>query len=147
MSEKSFDPRREIYPLNSSEKVTVQKVATASACFAVFTVLVAIIVAALKFPYAQAVVYALAAVWAICAPSWFFYEYFFIYRKVGVEGSWDLFKHGQQLAVAIWAGLTATLTVFGSSDYVKKEEVRCELRVQSISNAADAQLVALCKRK
>jgi len=145
MSEKLFNPRQEIYPLGSSEHATVKRIATVAAYGAFLSAVLAILVAVFKLQYAQGVIYALAALWAIGAPSWFFYEYFFIYREVGVEGSWDLFKHGQQLAVAIWAGLTATLTVFGASDFVKEQKVECELRAQPISNSTDAQLVAICK--
>lgn len=63
--------------------------------------------------------YGLAASWALGAPIWFYYEYFYLYRKVGLSGTLELFKHGQQVAVAIWAGLSITLGAFASSDHFK----------------------------
>lgn len=77
---------------------------------------------------AQTILFSLAAAWAICAPGWFFVEYHYFYREApGGEDSWELFKHGQQLAVAVWAAFAATLYALGSSDIAKpqKELIEC----------------------
>jgi len=76
----------------------------------------------------QTILFCLAAAWAICAPGWFFIEYHYFYREApGGEDSWELFKHGQQLAIAVWAAFAATLYALGSSDIAKppKELIEC----------------------
>ena len=77
--------------------------------------------------YTQTILFCLAAAWAICAPVWFFIEFHYFYREAPGEDSWDLFKHGQQLAIAVWAAFAATLYALGSSDIAKpsKELVEC----------------------
>ena len=78
--------------------------------------------------HTQTILFSLAAAWAICAPTWFFVEFHYFYREApGGEDSWELFKHGQQLAVAVWAAFAATLYALGSSDIAKppKEFVEC----------------------
>lgn len=80
----------------------------------------------------QTILFSLAAAWAICAPSWFFVEYHYFYREApGGGDSWELFKHGQQLAIAMWAAFAATLYALGSSDIAKppKELVECSFTV------------------
>ena len=51
-----------------------------------------------------------AAIWAIGAPLWFWVEYWFLYMATPpVEGAdgFAQFRHNQQLAAAIWAGVLA----------------------------------------
>jgi 4-hydroxybenzoate polyprenyltransferase len=48
--------------------------------------------------------YVTIAVWAIAPPVWFWFEYFTVYLRWGKPESFDLFKYGQQVAAAIWAG-------------------------------------------
>lgn len=55
------------------------------------------------------------AVWAIGPPVWFWAEYFTIYLRWGKRDSFDLFKYGQQVAAAIWAGMLALLILFANS--------------------------------
>ena len=68
------------------------------------------------------VIAALAMLWAVGAPAWFWYEYFFMYRLDGEPGSFDLYKHGQQVSIAIWAGLAVSLGALASSDFFKEKE-------------------------
>src|SRR4051812_8162917 len=49
----------------------------------------------------------LVACWTILPPVWFWFEFFFIYQNYGLKEGFEAFKHGQQVAVAIWAGLLA----------------------------------------
>lgn len=79
-------------------------------------------VAIMKAPYWSLVVSALAFFWAVSAPAWFWYEYFFLYRKDGEKGSFDLYKHGQQVSIAIWAGLAVSLGALANSDLFKEKE-------------------------
>ena len=64
-------------------------------------------------------IYVLAALWAVLPPIWFWFEYFFVYRVKGRDGTFELFKHGQQTSIAIWAGVTLSLVAFASSEYFK----------------------------
>mgnify|MGYP001604867709 CR=1 FL=1 len=83
----------------------------------------------------------LAAMWAVGAPLWFWYEYFYIYRARGggLADSFDQFKHGQQTAVAIWAGLTVSLTAFAASDFSKPPSAKyaCTVEVPKDLSAVD----------
>src|SRR5437764_367181 len=48
----------------------------------------------------------LASFWAVLPPVYFWYEYHFIYRRYEKNlDAFERFKYGQQLSVAIWAGL------------------------------------------
>ena len=67
-------------------------------------------------------VHIFAAIWAIAPPICFWVEYFCFYRKYGKRGTLELFKHGQQLAGAIWAGIAISLVALGSSDHFKQPE-------------------------
>ena len=69
--------------------------------------------------------YVLIATWAILPPSWFWYEYFYIYREYGKKGTLELYKYGQQVSGAVWAGVLVVLFAIASSDNLKvqgKEE-------------------------
>jgi hypothetical protein len=59
-----------------------------------------------------------AVLWAILPPFWFWFEYFGMYKPEiegstldasGRQESLNLFKHGQQLAGAMWIGLVGAL--------------------------------------
>ena len=81
---------------------------------------------------AQPALLSLAAAWAVGAPMWFFIEYYFFYKKAAAPDSWDLFKHGQQVAIPVWAGVAAALYAIGSSDLAKKEnQPTCTLEIAS----------------
>lgn len=64
--------------------------------------------------------YVAIGVWAVGPPVWFWSEYFFVYRKWGKDGTLELFKYGQQVAGAIWAGMLAGLIALASSDIILK---------------------------
>jgi len=61
-----------------------------------------------------------AGCWAVGAPIWFWFEYFWLYRECGNPGSFDLYKHGQQLSIAIWAGLALSLSALAGNDMFKR---------------------------
>ncbi len=64
-------------------------------------------------------VYGVAAFWAVLPPVWFWFEYYYLYKRHGAVGTFELFKHGQQTAVAIWAGIALSLVAVASSDNFK----------------------------
>jgi hypothetical protein len=102
----------------------------------VATVVIVLVTFACWRVHAQAVLFVLAVLWAIGAPFWFFVEYFYIYRKAAAPNSWEQFKHGQQVAVAIWAGVTASLYGLGSSDLAKSAESRLKCTAHASTLAA-----------
>ena len=57
--------------------------------------------------------------WAVVPPIWFWFEYFFVYRWYGKPDTLELFKYGQDVAKAIWAGVLVGLIALASSDAVK----------------------------
>lgn len=86
---------------------------------------------------AQATLFSLAAAWAIGAPIWFALEYHLLYRKAAGKDSWEQFKHGQQVAVAVWAGISASLYGLGSSDLAKpKEDEKCFVQINFSEKSA-----------
>ena len=99
---------------------------------------------------AQPTLLKLAAAWAVGAPVWFFVEYYFFYKKAAAPGSWDLFKHGQQLAIAVWAGFAATLYAVGNSDLARKDaepRVACTLEFAALPTptSGPTPMVVHCK--
>ncbi len=124
-----MNPRDPIYDTAAPRGTWQRKVAWASVAAALITLVVTVSVLVTGSKHAQATIYFLAALWAVGAPLWFFFEYYYIYRVAGAAGSWELFKHGQQVAIAIWAGVTAVLYAIGSSDLAKppKTEQECTL--------------------
>jgi hypothetical protein len=99
---------------------------------------------------AQPALLGLAAAWAVGAPSWFFVEYYFFYKKAAAPDSWELFKHGQQVAIPVWAGIAAALYAIGSSDLAKKDsgtQVTCALEASALpaSGTTTTALQLRCK--
>lgn len=81
-------------------------------------------------------VYVMIAVWAVGPPVWFWAEYFAIYCRWGKRESFDLFKYGQQVATAIWAGVFALLILFVNSGAVDPgKEVPSQARCQRMCGA------------
>jgi hypothetical protein len=66
------------------------------------------------------VIYVLLFLWAFLPPFAFWCEHFFIYRNWGLPGTFELYKHGQQVSGAIWAGVVAALFAVGNSDHFKR---------------------------
>ena len=60
--------------------------------------------------------YVAIGAWAVLPPIWFLLEYFLVYRKYGEPGTFELFKYGQDLAKAVWAGTLGVLIAFAASD-------------------------------
>ncbi len=88
MTDKPFDPKQDIYPKTSHENMIVRRATKVAGYFAATTILISIMLAIFRYTHTQIVVYGFAVAWALGAPTWFFYEYFFLYRKSGVPGSW-----------------------------------------------------------
>ena len=148
-----LDPKLPLYRSGSWAARTV----TLAGILGVFITLVSIALAvSVVWPpprreNAQAILFALAGVWGVGGPMWFFSEYFFIYRRAGTAGSWEQFKHGQQVSAAIWAGLSVSLAALGVSDLAKPEPDRwtCELQSKTdlaLGSKAEQLLITNCKK-
>jgi hypothetical protein len=120
-------------------------VARFSGAFIVLTIVsVAVVVAArngfglhLVPETPKAYVAILAGIYATVPPAYFFWEYFGAYRKIGMPGSLDLYRQGQQVAIALWAGFTAALAALAISDWVKPEPrtYHCEIAESTVSSS------------
>ncbi|OAI00589.1 hypothetical protein A1353_19290 [Methylomonas methanica] len=121
-------PQAPIYAEGSYAQLQVHRAGKIAAFFALICVIWVAVSAACPSARNQLVSGALAAVWAVGAPVWFWYEYYFIYRANdgGLADSFDHFKHGQQTAIAIWAGLAASLGAFAASDFAKAPSTKFE---------------------
>jgi len=58
--------------------------------------------------------------WSIIPPIWFWYEFFHLYREYGEDETFEYFKYAQQLSIAIWVGILASLSFLLSSNYFKE---------------------------
>jgi len=112
-------PRRRIYAPGSRGQRWNHHATWISAVIAAATVVVTGL--ALGHPNHPLVTYfpLLVVAWAVVPPIWFWFEFYFLYLVDGEEGSEDLFKHGQQTAVAIWAGIALSLGGLAWSDRLK----------------------------
>jgi hypothetical protein len=157
----SADPQHPIYADNSDAQRAVHKAGKFAASFALLCACWVLLSVAYTPARSQLVSGALAAAWAVGAPIWFWYEYYFIYRAAGggLKDSFEYFKHGQQTAIAIWAGLAASLGAFTVSDFSKPptakfectEEVPTGLQVIPPASAASEALrrgraVLICRQ-
>lgn len=86
------------------------------------------------FEGGHGVTIALTFLWAIGAPVWFWYEYFFLYleEKALSDSSFEFFKQGLQLSIAIWAGLVISLCALAHSDVFKQSEKSCPHTTSSV---------------
>ena len=123
------DPVFPIYDASKDCGTWQRKMAKVSIIAAVLSALWVIYALTTSYEHAQSSILGLAAVWAVAPPTWFFYEYFFVYPKASYPGTWESFKYGQQVAVAVWAGVTATLYGLGSSDLAKPEKMKVECSI------------------
>lgn len=114
-------PQTPIYASGSTAQRDVRIAGTVAGSIALVFIVICVVMTALPSMRSQGVAGALAVIWLIGAPLWFWYEYFYIYRAIGggQQDSFEFFKHGQQLAAAIWAGLAASLGAFAASDFAK----------------------------
>ena len=103
-----------LYPNGRPTIVTVT--GWISALLLVTTLILAAVAWCLK---CVVIVYILAALWGITQPLWFWYEYFYVYRVQGDIAEFEKFKYGQQISVAIWAGVTILLVAYSASDHFK----------------------------
>jgi hypothetical protein len=140
-----MDPKAEIYPRGSKQQNIVHAVALISAVLAVLSAVVVVYVLCDHSLHGQGIVAGLAAFWLIWPPLWFFYEYFRLYRTVAVPDSFEMFKHGQQVSVAIWAGISLTLTGLAASDFVRPTEAT--LICKPMTNSGNTPDVFDCRRK
>jgi hypothetical protein len=116
-----LDPQKRIFREESKgARWTHAAGAVSIGSFAITIVLVVMAIA--KAPSWGLVVTGLAFLWAVGAPAWFWFEYFFLYRKDGLPGTFELYKYGQQVSVAIWAALALSLGALASSDHFKKHQ-------------------------
>jgi hypothetical protein len=50
------------------------------------------------------------AAWIVLPPGWFCIEYFLIYKKHGLPGSFEAYKHGQDVAAKFWLAVSTVLS-------------------------------------
>jgi hypothetical protein len=50
------------------------------------------------------------AAWIVLPPGWFCIEYFLIYKKHGLPGSFESFKQGQEVAAKFWLAVGTVLS-------------------------------------
>ena len=116
-----LNPTKPVFAKDSRAERWTHRAGIASVVFFVLTLLL-VFIAVAKGPSWGLVVTGLAFTWAVSAPAWFWYEYFFLYRKDGLPGSLELYKQGQQVSVAIWAALALSLGALASNDHFMKAE-------------------------
>ncbi|MGJ0483298.1 MAG: hypothetical protein ACR65R_02050 [Methylomicrobium sp.] len=73
--------------------------------------------------------YILLIAWGILPPVWFVVEYFFIYIPYGVEGSFNFFQYGQNIASKLWAAVFALISI----DLYKANEKAKEAQKNKVS--------------
>lgn len=118
-----IDPKARIFKIGSrAERISHRAVAISIAFFVATIILCGVAIAI--GPSWGLVIVALAFFWAVGAPAWFWYEYFFLYREDGEKGSFELYKHGHQVSIAIWAGLAVSLGALANSDLFKEKDSR-----------------------
>jgi len=124
------DPTRSIFKEDSTQAKWMSRSPLIGGALLLGTAVVAGIAIAGRRDSAQLILFTLAACWAIGPPLWFLTEYHWVYRIRPGDNSWELFKHGQQLAIAVWASVAATLYALGSSDLAKPREVQYQCSVE-----------------
>jgi hypothetical protein len=114
-----MNPKDPIYLRDSKQQKIVHVVTIVSAILATLTAGAVVYILWNRPPHIEGLVAGLAASWGDWPRIWFFYDYFWLYRAAAAPDSFDLFKHGQQTAIAIWAGISLALGGLASSDFVK----------------------------
>lgn len=49
--------------------------------------------------------------WTLLPPAWFAVEYFQLYSRYGISGTFEQFKYGQELASKFWVGGVALVAM------------------------------------
>lgn len=112
----SIDPTKPIYDENSKG----YKIVKCATYIAIGSFFITIFLGGISLKFKiVAILYILFGLWAIITPFWFWWEYFYVYREYGNIDTFELFKYGQQVAGAIWAGLLACLFALATSEHIK----------------------------
>ena len=114
------DPKDTIYPLNTSDEISKpERIVRRVAVFSVVALFITFLIVLNSWGSSETTfLHITIGVWAVAPPIWFWYEYFYIYRKYAKPGTLEVFKHGQDVSKAIWAGVLAGLLALAASDIV-----------------------------
>jgi Na+/melibiose symporter-like transporter len=115
----TLDPKRHIYPAEQTLPRNVLRAAFVIALIAIVATLLVVYLSWGTEDDRTALLYCTIGLWAIVPPLWFWFEYFWLYRRYGEPDTVELFKYGQDLSKAIWAGGLAALIAFAASDAVR----------------------------
>ena len=121
-----LDPKAPIYPPGARARKIVRR----AAYFSIACVLGTVVVVGYAWAggtYGLPILYGTIGLWAIGPPIWFWREYFYLYRAEGEPDTLELFKYGQDVSKAIWAGVLAALIAFAASDAAKPPSSKCTL--------------------
>ena len=118
------DPKMEIYPSGRTTPMTIVRDA---AIVSIGLLIVTIVVVRYCWGAEHLwLLYSVIGLWAVGPPVWFWFEYFYIYRAYGQPDTLDLFKCGQDVSKAIWAGVLAVLIAFAATG-AGKSTTKCTL--------------------
>ena len=113
----SLDPKAKFYAAPNATPIAVPVALVFSILFLLATV--AVVYCSWGGQVGIVPLYVFIGLWTVGPPVWFWFEYFCLYRKYGAPDTLELFKYGQDLSKAIWAGVLAGLIAFAASDAVK----------------------------
>ena len=122
------------WPRNAA--ITSGVAAVLSACLACWVI-------SKSCPHAYVILVGMAVAWALLPPVWFVCEFLFIFPSAGRREAWDAYKHGQQLAVAVWAAVTATLYALSESDLVEKDNAKTTCAIVVPRSVAPSSQMAI----
>jgi hypothetical protein len=113
-----------ITPLYDESKVTVWKWDPAPHTFALAGAAVLAVLTVIAYSHSPAHLPPVRLYWATCGwailpPLWFWAEFFFIFPSFGRPETFDSFKEGQKVCIAVWAPIALSLGAFSNSDYFK----------------------------
>jgi hypothetical protein len=133
----TFDPKTQIYDENKPRLIL--KIAVFIAAIFAIIIISYIVYNSVTGKNISGPLHIAIGVCAIVPPVWFWYEYFFVYRKWGKEGTLELFKYGQQVSVAIWAGVLASLIMLAASNVTKPNNTTPTNHMTNTIKKEDAQ--------
>lgn len=145
MSDTPLCPDPTIQTYDAHGRRVMVRWGVAGAVAAVSSLVLCIVAATIGLPGGKFPVALLAASWAVLPPIWFWWEYFGMYRtRHSNKGTWELFKHGQQLGVGVWAGIAASIGAFALSSLSDPKPaaatVTCTISEASVSPPASVDL-------